>query len=288
MRNASGDAVQAFYAAALPEVGITNDAENISMVQDRITELDSRVRLGKSRETELFSVQSTLASVKADLAKSNGDRTAALAELGLLIGEDAIAIDVAAEAPDTMAVPSLSDALTAVQNRSDLAAARKALDEQELRVAFDKGAFLPELNVVGNYYFDRPPGAPSLWDAALSLDFPLFQGGRDRAQIRIDESQLKAEQIALDFQLRQAEADVRTAQAALAASIEQYSFLKEANDNADAAYRSLVKEYRLGLVNNLDVLAGLSTLLTAKSAYTRSAVQVRQNRALLMVTLEQL
>jgi outer membrane protein TolC len=64
--------------------------------------------------------------------------------------------------------------------------------------------------------------------------------------------------------------------------------LKEANDNADAAYRSLVKEYRLGLVNNLDVLAGLSTLLTAKSAYTRSAVQVRQNRALLMVTLEQL
>jgi outer membrane protein TolC len=288
MRDACSQAVLAFYNVALPEVDITNDAENVSMIQDRMTELDARVRLGKSRETELFSVQSTLASVKADLAKSGGSRTAALASLGLLIGEEATAIDVAAESPDNMDIPSLGDALASVHNRSDLVAARKAVEEQELKLEFDKGAFLPMLNVIGNEYFFRPTGFPSSWDVALSLDYPLFQGGRDRAQLRIDESVLVANRIALAYQERQAEADVRAAHATLASSIEQYAFLKDANDKAEAAYRSLVKEYRLGLVNNLDVLAGLSTFLSAKSAYTRAAVQVRENRALLLVVLEQI
>ncbi len=288
MRDAGGQAVRAFYSVSLPEVSISNDSNNISMVQDRISELQSRVRLGKSRETELFSVQSTLASVRADLAKSQGDRTSAIANLALLIGGDVAAIDAAAEAQDSMSVPSLQDAISAVKNRSDLVAAREALEEQEIRVKFDKGAFLPTLNATGNYYLDRLSGAPSQWSAALALDMPLFQGGRDQAQLRQDLSLLRAQRIALDFEERQAETDVRTAHAALAASIEQFGFLKEANDKAEAAYQSLVKEYRLGLVNNLDVLAGLGTLLTAKSAYTQTAVQVRQNRALLLVTLEQL
>jgi len=284
----SKDVATAYYSAAHAQSDIHDAEENIQILQNRLTELNERVRLGKSRDTEVYSVESKLAAIRAQLEVAKGAKISALAQLALLIGDNVSNIDVVDDTSVEVVVPPLNDVLVQAQNRSDIKALLENIKQQNLRVKIAQGNFLPMLSMIGNYYLLRPPSATDAsWDAMLALDFPLFQGGIDASKVREESSKLRAAQSTADYAKRQVEAEIRVLHSNLTASVGQLTALKESYDKADAAYRSLVKEYRLGLVNNLDVLAGISDLLDAKSSYNKSKIQLQQDNAFLLIALQQ-
>ena len=284
----SRDVANEYYLAEHAQSDIRDAQENILILQNRLIELNERVRLGKSRDTEVYSVESKLAAVRAQLEVSMGSKISALAQLALLTGDDVTNIDVEDDSSSEVIAPTLTDVLKVAQKRSDIKALTENISQQELRVKIAQGGFLPMLSLIGNYYALRPESATDAkWDAALALDFPLFQGGIDASKVREERSKLRAAQVTADYTKRQVEAEIRSLHSNLTASVGQLSALKESYDKADAAYKALIKEYRLGLVNNLDVLAGISDLLNAKSSYNKSKIQLQQDNALLLIALQQ-
>jgi outer membrane protein len=179
--------------------------------------------------------------------------------------------------------------LSRAASRTDVLSLREAVDAQQALVRAAESAWYPTANVTGDYYDYRIAFyRPIHWDAGLTINLPIFQGGSSLASLRQAKSQVSQAQYSFEFGLRQARSQIQSAYATLRASVAQSLAAEKSYAKADESYRLDQKEYRLGLVTNLDVLTALNAVLSAKLIYDQTVVQSKLNLLLLKVSDEEL
>jgi outer membrane protein TolC len=223
----------------------------------RIEELKERIRLGKSRESEILTTESQLASLEAEIERVRGSVKTAREMLGFLIGEEA-----AAKLADEFRVPAsvkpLESYIASLSSRPDLTASHEAVRFAQGRLSYEKGGRLPTVDLEANYYPYRVGFLSDIdWDLLFTLNIPIFQGGATRGRIREAEALLKQSELSRQEGGRRAETDLRQAYHDLATARSREAALRRAEAKAAANYRAQSEEYRLGLVNNLEVLQAL-------------------------------
>jgi outer membrane protein TolC len=151
------------------------------------------------------------------------------------------------------------------------------------RVAAASAGGLPVLAAAGGYDFARPnprifpirrEWIPS-WEIGVSVRWPLFDGGRTRADTaeaiasrRAIEARLRDFDSAIEVEIRQRAADLRSARASVTAA--------EAGVRAAAeARRVLADRFGAGVATNTDVLTAHVTLLQAELDLTRSLANMQ-------------
>jgi TolC family type I secretion outer membrane protein len=278
---------EAFYGALKWETALRTTETTLQLAEERVRELQSFQRLGKSRESEVASAESQVAQLKAERVRVRGQIRAAREDLALLIGQD-LDDQPLQDTPAAVAAPlPLSAYLSRAGQRSDVEAQRRDVEGRRLRVRYEKGAFWPKANVTGNYYTQRPTFfEPVDWDIILSLNVPLYQGGTVRARVRESQSQLRQSQETLRFLERKAAAEIKKAHAQWTASLEQAQALEDAYHAAQRSYDAQKKEYRLGLVTNLDVLQALNTLAADQRAWDDARLDAQLNAVALAIATE--
>ena len=151
------------------------------------------------------------------------------------------------------------------------------------RVAAASAGSLPVLTAIGGYDFARPnprifpiqkAWKPS-WDLGVNIRWPLFDGGRTRAEAaeavanrRAVESRLRDFDSLIDVEIRQRAADLRSAQASVEAA-------QAGVEAAAEARRVLAERFGAGVATNTDVLTAQITLLQAELDLTRAAANVQ-------------
>lgn len=285
-RALAGEVIQAFYALVQSDADIANIRATEALLRDRLTELSERVRLGKARESETLMIESQLASLRAQESKAQGDRGREVETLALLTGADPETLAVADTAQSPAPAEPLEKYIEAARNRVDVAAARQDAAAQAIRVKLARGGLLPTLNLDGALYTARSGSyANSDWEAQLSLDVPLYQGGILRAKVAEEEArQREYGQRAAQLE-HQAVAEARTRYRAFVSSTEQAAAFGDAYAKAEKSYQMQLRDYRYGLVNNLDVLSSMTSMLDVKNSYDRAQAQARADRALLDVAV---
>ena len=279
-----GDAAKLAYARArqLLYQNVAQAYLNLLSVQDElairqsqidinkqlITELKSREKIGRSRQSEVLAAQSQLAQDEASLANALGRERVAQWTLRFLTGMDADA-QPAALAP--VARTSITDYLIKAHSRPDVEQARRNLDYSEIFTESQKNQKLPTAAFDADYYLKRPQATTQhvYWDATFSVSVPLYLGGVVDAQVaEADASRRLAEQ-ALHLALRQADLDVHSAHDNMISSL----FITDSFQNALAAAQANAQaqkaDYRYGLVTNLDVL-------TSQTAVENTRLQLEQ------------
>ena len=124
------------------------------------------------------------------------------------------------------------------------------------------------------------------WDIILNLDVPIYLGGTISALVNQALSQARQATLALARLERQVASDVRRTHNLFVSSQRQTDALKEAYEKNRQSYDMQVKEYRLGLVNNLDVLVALTAMQQSKQDYDQAQAQVKLNWLALRTTIE--
>lgn len=228
-----------------------------STMQKRINELNERLRLGKSRESEKLTVETQLATLEAQVEKIKGEIGSAREMLAFLIGEP-----VTQKLVDTFEVPTtiepLNTLLAKLSSRPDLNASKEAVRLAEGKVNYQKGGYLPTLLFNGNYYPYRVGFQQDIkWDALFTLNFPLFSGGTTMGLVKEAKAGFKQSQLADEEKIRRAERDLRQTYNNFQTSLRREASLKKAEAKSAANFRAQSQEYRLGLVNNLEVLQSL-------------------------------
>ena len=223
----------------------------------RIEELKERVRLGKSRESEILTTESQVASLEAELERVKGSVKTAREMLGFLTGEPA-----EAKLTDEFRVPPsvkpLEGYVASLTSRPDLSASQEAVRLARGRVSYEKGGRFPTLDLEANYYPYRVGFLSDIdWDLLFTLNIPIFQGGATKGRIREAQALLKQSELSRQEADRRAETDLRQAYHDLATARSREAALRRAEAKAAANYRTQSEEYRLGLVNNLEVLQAL-------------------------------
>lgn len=233
-------------------------------LMERIDELKQREQLGRSRPSEVVSVEAQLRRVEADIEQVRSREQVALELLEFLTGLDAIPA-IADASPELPALASESDYLAKAPARPDVAAADEARRVAQKKVRVAQADLFPNVDVESRYYQERAGASADIdWDVLLSVDVPLFQGGQAVGAIR--EAAAGARQAKLEAQLaeRQAVSEIRQAYTKAQSSIARTVALEKALSAAEDNYRLQVEDYRLSLVSNLEVLQALQSLESAR------------------------
>jgi outer membrane protein TolC len=279
-----GEVAGAYFDVVALETALANNATSMELSQDRLSELNSFFRLGKSREGELFSAESQLATLKAIQVRLRGQIRVARETLSFLIGQDIGPTPLVNTTNDPAPIP-VNSFLAQADQRPDLEAQRQEVLGQTLRVRYEKGAYWPIANLAGNYYTQRPSFYdPIKWDLMLNLEVPLYQGGTVAARVREARSVLQQAKLSLNYLERQIQSDVKKAHAAWTSSLEESQSLEAAYRAAKKSYEAQRREYRLGLVTNLDVLNAMNLMQIAKRAWDDADIESQRLYVALIVT----
>lgn len=239
-------------------------------LQQRRSELVERVHLGKSREGEILTVEAETSSLQGDIERLRGQIQGAREMLAFLVGEEA-----SQRLADRFQVPPIKpiqNYLQSLEARPDLLASEKEVKLARGEYEFQKGGRYPSLSMDANYYPYRVGFLKDInWDVLFTLNIPLFQGGATRGLIHEAKANLRQTELKSYEAHRMAERDIRQAHASVIASQKRENALRLAESKNAANYKTDLEDYRLGLINHLDVLQGLrnwqSSRIDANRAY---------------------
>lgn len=279
----------AFYQILSFEKNLTDTMDLLAMTEDRAKELRARERIGKSRVSEVLSVESQLASVKSQIEAVRSQIAVEREVLAFLIGQDASTVKLQDELTDLPPAQTEEAVLAKASSRSDVRSARETEQAQHEQIKIAWGAMYPQIGFVGDYYLYRYSlYRPIHWDATFNASLPIFSGGGQVAAVRLAESQWRAADDNARLVFRQALSQIRTDFLSLQFATSEFSPLREAYEKARDSYKLELREYRLGIVDNLTVLQAMNAVQSAQVSLHQTGYQIKLDYLQLKVATEEL
>ena len=186
----------------------------------------------------MINAQNAYALAKAQLSRAMGDPTATDFE----VGDDELAPFDGEDLPATR----LTD--KAQQGRQELNVLTRQRESQSLTVRGLKGAYAPTLSARGSF---QEIGATldnlgPAWNVGVVLDWPVFQGGITKGQVREAEANLAVTNAQLEAEKLQIAIDVRQSQLNLGNAKATQEATKEVVDEREGAPASRGRSLRAG------------------------------------------
>lgn len=264
------DVAQNFYAILTLERDLANLATEVELYEKRIAELRGRVKIGRSRLSEVLTVEASAANLMSQAELARGQLSSAREAFAFLTGLPGGTL-LRDGADETPVLAPLERYLERLEERPELKASRSRLEAAGEGSLIAKGAHLPSIDLNGNYYFKRSGALKdSKWDASVVLTLPIFAGGATQSRVREAVSIETQSELAVNRARREAEQEVRSLHANLRAEKDQLDALSRARELSEKSYVEQTREYRLGLVNNLEALSALAAFQESGRALDRA------------------
>lgn len=243
--------------------------------------VSARQANGAATDFDVARAETELAATEAESAALANRRAAVQNGLAVLLGEAAPNFQRSTSNVQLSDVPAIPAGIPSelLERRPDIAAAESALAAANARIGVAKAAFFPAISLTGSFGYasgdiDRLTNADSkLWSIGPSLYLPVFQGGRNKANLARSRAAYE-ESVAL-FRQRVLVA-FREVQDALTAT-QLLGDQAAAQDRAVASARragALAQtRYDAGYVAYFEVLDAQRTVLSAERAATQLSVQ---------------
>jgi outer membrane protein TolC len=235
---------------------------------------------------DVLMVEARRSRQQVQLIEARNMRDVAEADLRRVTGlapEVAITIDAVLEGPpaDLPAYGQLlTDARAGRSERQALQARVDAIGERRTAVA---AGLKPTIAVAAGFDYARPntrifPRAAEWndsWDVGVNVAWPLWDGGRVKADVaeaaanqRAVEHRLAEFDSVLDFEVKQRRLDLEAAREAIRAATDEVTAAAEAT-------RVVSERFKAGLVTNTEVLDAQQALLVAQFDRTRALATAR-------------
>jgi outer membrane protein len=248
------------YTILSIERDIKNLRAEMNLYRKRIAELKEFRKIGRSRDTEVLTVQTALASLSASEKQLLGQAKAAREVFAVMSGLPAEA-HLRAKLSDKLTLQGpLSSYLSRIEQRPEVLAAKLRSAAAGDSVSIARAGHWPSIALNGNYYLTHSGFAtvPD-WDVQLALTLPIFSGGVTQSNVRGAVAKHAQADDQWLLMRHAAEQEIRVGYATLIADEQQLHDLTQAGVLAKSNYEAISKEYRLGLVTNLDVLTAMTS-----------------------------
>ncbi len=245
----------------------------LALRRDALALQETRANAGLIDETDAARARTEVANVEAELHALARSRARSEHALALLCGQAPAEFALAPRAAELPA-PAIPPGLpaTLLQRRPDLAAAEHQLAAASARIGVARADFFPRLSLTGSAGFASAELGSLLesggrtWSFGPSLSLPLFDGGRNRANLAAAEARYTQSAAAYRAAVLRAFGEVEDALSDLGALSAQVGAI----DRALAAARdtsTLARErHRRGLSSYLDVVDAERAALSAERA----------------------
>lgn len=263
--------------------------ENLDRTKSHYQQAENMLAQGMLTQSDVLSVKVQVSN--SELMLLNAENNLKLAEVALnnVLGvplNTEYKIESVPQAGDTT-LPAIGELLRdALDHRSELHALKLKAQAAGALAAAAWGAYLPQISLVGNFYYQRPNQRifptqdvfKDTWDASLVVSLPIWNWGQ--TQSKIDEATAQHEQAQL--------AEQQTADAVYLDVTQSYLNFKQSKDrirvaettvkDAEESYRISDQKFKVGLVTNTDLMDAEVALLQAKLNYSQALTDLEISR----------
>jgi outer membrane protein TolC len=284
------DAARAFWTlvTATESVKVVEDA--LTLVKAHLRDVRNMLAVGLVAPNDVLTAEANHSREQVLLIEAKNFRDVAEADLRRATGlGPAVPLDLAAALDGPRpSVPTVDELLAeARKNRPERQALQFRVDGVGQQRSAAAAGSKPVVWVGGGVDYARPnprifPRADAWnesWDVGVNVTWPLWDGGRVKADVaqasageRAAQQRLAEFDTVLEFDVRQRQLDLTSAVAAIAAATAAVA-------SATEARRVVADRFKAGLTSNTDVLDAQQALLGAQLGRTRTLASVKLAQA---------
>ena len=212
---------------------------------------------------ELQTQKQRLNALEADARK---EKLALARAIGLPLDREIVLTEPLSST--TVPVPEAGESVRrALQARSDIRAAEAQVTAAERAVAAARAERLPSVSVSGDYGVlgPNPTQAHGVFTFTGSVNFPIFTGGRVKADIDEAETTLKQRKAELADQRGRVEQEVRSSLIELETALGQVQLSQTNRDYAAETLREARDRFNLGVGTTVEVVQAQEQVASAES-----------------------
>ncbi len=248
----------------------------------------ARFRVGGATKTVLLRAEAELAGAHADLIRAENALRFAKVLLGRKAGirDEYDVKDDINKVEEIFYIEGCSSASLdclkeiALKMRPEVKALSIQRDIAEDEVGYTKGGYWPTLSLEGVYLReeDEPASTFALTEriyGGVRIDFPFFEGGLRRAEVRESRARLRQSVLRLNDVKRTVEVEVDSAYLAVVTSSGVLDSLKAEVEFASDNYNVVTKQFQHGLADSIDVMDANTLLVTAEREFVTARLNFR-------------
>ncbi len=244
-----------------------------------------RFEAGLVSELDVAQARTALERTRAALPALAAEVAEARHRLAVLLGRTPGELHERLVATAEVPVADLSVAVgipaDTLRQRPDVRAAERRLAAQTARLGQAEAALYPRFDLSGSIGLEALDlaalgSAGSVLSLFAGLTAPIFESGRIRAAIRIEDARLEQARLAFRAAVLTALEDVENALVRVATTAERRARLSEATESAREALELAELSYGSGLADFLSVLDSQRTLLELEEALATSTGALAQ------------
>ncbi len=277
-------------------LALAADKERLKIAQDTLESqqasynlIKSRFEFGASSELDLRQAETSVDSAQVDIARF----TSQVAQ-----DENALALVIGSPVPENL-LPSGLSAITALKDlsaglpsevlerRPDIMQAEHLLKAANANIGAARAAFFPRITLTTSIGLASDQlsglfkGASRAWSFAPQITLPIFDGRRNRANLKVSEIDRDIFVAQYEKAIQSAFREVADALAQRGTLGDQMKAQQSLVDANSAAYSLSQARYRNGIASYLDVLDSQRSLYSAQ----QGLITVRLSRLTNLITL---
>jgi outer membrane protein len=260
---------QAYYGVLKARKGLEIVEANVARLTKYRDAAEKRLKVGEVTKTVLLRAESELSGARSDRVKAENLLASARMTLARIAGisPDFTLREGKEQEAQIATMAELKD--QAFSQRSEL----KSLDLQkkiaEQDVTYARGAFFPNLAVVGAYKrADQDPQTQTINRESLygsvSLNFPFFEGGLRKAELEEAKSRQRQADLQYEDTKKTIGLDVGNAYLELITQKGTINFLQDQLAFAKDNINSVARQFEMGLASSLDVIDANTQLVSSE------------------------
>ena len=270
------DVADAFYLFLEEQEDLNTLFSIKQALLDRIGQLNERERVGRSRRSEVVNTETQLYSVEADIELSRGQVDVARQLLEFLVGRPVIEVADVGESFPSFLKPE-TEYTSRADTRRDVKATKDAWEVAKKGVVIARADFFPTISAETDYFTHlTTQPTDQKWDAFLTIDVPIFQGTETIGAVKAAQTQARFAELEFRRTKRLALTDIRDSYVSLNYDILRVKALNKALKAAEMNYLLQNEDYKLSVVNNLDVLAAIQSLQNTRRGYIHSFYETKR------------
>jgi outer membrane protein TolC len=275
----------AYYSVLLLSKIIVHKNTVLKLNQNLIAEYKKRVNLGQARATELAGAHAKKALVEAEILTLTKQKKQGLETIAFLcnLDKEPVLLD---NIEFSEPAYSLEQALTKLEDRMDIQAAKSALGIAKDKAMIAKGGFLPNVYIDGIYNLPQS-GSKANAFAQFVFEIPLFSGGRMIFEIEETNSIKREATLFLSHSIRSGKDEILKNYSNYHTGKEELSAYSNALALAEKSYKLMQTDFKNKLVNFLELSNSLAELTAARENYDRVVLQNKLNRVLLGISVSE-
>jgi len=264
----------------LQELDLELEIANLTLKtrQESLELIRLRKLMGQSSALDIRRAEQEVARAQAVIPDLQRQIVQKENQLSILVGNNPRSIVRGGDLREQTLPPQVPTGLPSalLERRPDIQQAEQALIAANARIGIAKAAFFPQINLTGNFgaqsleFSDLFIGASRIWSLGPKITVPIFEGGRNLANLEVSEAQQDQALITYEQTIQQAFREVEDALITHQKTREKRSAEERLVDLSRQALQLAQLEYLNGQATYLDVLVAQRELFNAEIALAQT------------------